>query len=65
MQTMTEKQHKELIKASLIELVNENYDFFKEILSEIIEDAGMVNAIHKGRKNRFVDEKNIMNILES
>jgi len=63
MQTITKKQHKELIKASLIELMDENYDFFKEIFSEIIEDAGMVNAIYKGRKNRFVDEKNIMNIL--
>ena len=65
MQTMTEKRQKELIKEALIELMNENYDFFKEIFSEIIEDAGMVNAIHKGRKNKFVDEKNIMNILES
>ncbi|MBC8438894.1 MAG: hypothetical protein H8D87_04335 [Deltaproteobacteria bacterium] len=64
MQTMTEKKQKELIKASLIEIMTENKDYFKEIFSEIIEDAGMINAIQKGRKNTFVDEKNIMSILE-
>ncbi|WP_413907406.1 hypothetical protein [Desulfobacula sp.] len=61
---MTEKKQKELIKASLIEIMTENKDYFKEIFSEIIEDAGMINAIQKGRKNTFVDEKNIMSILE-
>jgi len=64
MQMLTEKKHKELIKASLLEIMTENKDFFKEIFSEIIEDAGMVNAIQEGRKNKFVDEKNIMAILE-
>lgn len=64
MQILTEKKHKEMIKASLVEIMTENKEFFKEILSEIIEDAGMVNAIQKGRKNKFVDEKNIMAILE-
>jgi len=64
MQILTEKKHKELIKASLLEIMTENKDFFKEIFSEIIEDAGMANAIQEGRKNKFVDEKNIMAILE-
>jgi len=47
-----------------MEIMTENKDYFKEIFSEIIEDAGMINAIQKGRKNKFVDEKNIMSILE-
>ena len=64
MQVLTEKKHKELIKASLLEIMNENKEFFKEIFSEIIEDEGMVNAIQEGRKNKFVAEKNIMAILE-
>jgi len=64
MKMLTEKKHKEMIKASLMELMTENKEFFKEIFSEIIEDAGMVAAIQKGRKNKFVDEKNIMAILE-
>lgn len=65
MQNLTDKEHKELIKASLIELMSENKFFFKEIFSEIFEDVGMVNAIREGRDNDFVDEKNIMNILEA
>jgi len=64
MKMLTEKKHKEMIKASLMELMTENKEFFKEIFSEIIEDAGMVAAIQRGRKNKFVDEKNIMAILE-
>ncbi|MBT3387022.1 MAG: hypothetical protein HN417_03695 [Desulfobacula sp.] len=64
MQLLTEKKHKELIKASLLEIMTENKEFFKEIFLEIIEDAGMVNAIQEGRINKFVDEKNIMAILE-
>ena len=64
MKMLTEKKHKELIKASLMELMTENKEFFREIFSELIEDAGMVAAIQKGRKNKFVDEKNIMAILE-
>ena len=65
MQNLTDKEHKELIKASLVELMSENKFFFKEIFSEIFEDVGMVNAIREGRDNDFVDEKNIMNILEA
>jgi len=64
MKMLTEKKQKEMIKASLMELMTENKEFFKEIFSELIEDAGMVAAIQKGRKNKFVDEKNIMAILE-
>jgi predicted transposase YdaD len=64
MQILTDKKNKELIKASLMELMTENKDFFREIFSEIIEEAGMANAIIEGRKNEFVSEKNIMNILE-
>jgi len=54
---LTEKKHKELIKASLMELMTENKEFFREIFSELIEDAGMVAAIQKGRKNKFVGKK--------
>jgi len=64
MKTLTEKKQKDMIKASLIEIMTENKDYFKEIISEIIEEAGMINAIQKGRNNEFVDEKNIMAILE-
>ena len=47
-----------------MELMTENKDFFKEIFSEIIEDAGMINAIIEGRNNEFVSEKDIMDIIE-
>jgi len=61
---LTENKQKEMIKESLMELMTENKEFFREFFSEIIEDAGMAAAIQKGRKNKFVDEKNIMAILE-
>jgi len=64
MQTLTEKKNKALIKASLMELMTENKDFFREIISEILEEAGMANAITEGRNNEFVNEQKIMHILE-
>jgi predicted transposase YdaD len=64
MQTLIDKKNKALIKASLMELMTENKDFFREIISEIIEDAGMANAIIEGRNNEFVNEQKIMHILE-
>lgn len=59
------KEQKEMIKASLVELMDEDPQFFKNILSEIIEDAGMINAIQEGRKDSFIDEQKIMSILDN
>ncbi|MCA9917045.1 MAG: hypothetical protein KC445_03790 [Anaerolineales bacterium] len=63
--TIDEIHAKKLPKEALLELMNERQDLFFEIVTEALEEAGLVAAIREGRKNRFVDEDEINAILES
>ena len=62
--TITENRIKELVKDTMIEIMTEKKDIFYNLIIEAIEDIGIGNAIKEGRKGKFVDEKQIMNILE-
>ncbi|BBO17411.1 conserved hypothetical protein [Candidatus Brocadia pituitae] len=62
--TINENKMKELLKDALIEMMKDKREFFYEIVKEAIEDVGLANAIKEGRKNIFVDEQRIMDILE-
>jgi len=62
--TVNEDKLKELIKDALIEMMSEKKELFQEILLEAIEEAGLINAIKEGRKNKFVEEERIMKLLE-
>ncbi|MCA9954288.1 MAG: hypothetical protein H6657_17625 [Ardenticatenaceae bacterium] len=62
--TIDEIHAKKLLKEALLELMNERQDLFFEIVTEALEEAGLVAAIREGRKNRFVDEDEITAILE-
>ena len=59
-----EKKMKEIFKETLIELMKDKRELLHEIIVEAIEDIGMANAIKAGRKNKFVDEKKIVDILK-
>jgi len=62
--TLNEVQAKSLLKEVVLELVQEKRDWFFEIMVEALEEIGLANAIQAGRQNDFVDEKQIMAILE-
>ena len=59
-----EKKMKEIFKETFIELMKDKRELLHEIIVEAIEDIGMANAIKTGRKNKFVDEKKIVDILK-
>jgi len=59
-----ENKMKEIFKETFIELMKDKRELLHEIIVEAIEDIGMANAIKAGRKNKFVDEKKIVNILK-
>lgn len=61
--TVNENKMKELIKDALIELMSEKKGVFQDILIEAIEEVGLINAIREGRKNNFVNEERIINLL--
>ena len=59
-----ENKMKEIFKETFIELMKDKRELLHEIIVEAIEDIGMANAIKAGRKNKFVDEKKIVDILK-
>lgn len=62
--TLNEVQAKSLLKEIVLELVQERRDLFSEIMVEALEEIGLANAIQEGRQDEFVDEEEIMAILE-
>ena len=58
-----ETKLKELLKAAIFELVQEKRDMFVELVSEVLEDVGMENAIKAGEKTEIVSREEIFNIL--
>jgi len=62
--TVNEDKMKELLTDIMINMIQQRKDIFYEMIVEAIEDVGLVNAIREGRKNKFVEEKRIMDILE-
>lgn len=62
--TINEDKMKELLKEIIVEMIENKKEIFQEILVEALEEVGLANAIKEGRKNKFVDEKQIMDVLE-
>lgn len=65
MKTKTEDDKlKSLIKDSLIEMLHENRTEMYELVTEAIEEVGLGKAIEKGRKNKYVEEDQIIKLLD-
>lgn len=62
--TISDDKTKELLAEVISEMLIKRRDVFQEIIVEALEEIGLGNAIAEGRKNDFVSEKNIFDILE-
>jgi hypothetical protein len=62
---VSDEKIKEFIKKSIIEMIKEKRTGFYQIVLEAIEEEGLAMAITEGRKNKFVSENKIRNVLES
>ena len=62
--TVNEDKMKELLTDIMINMIQQRRDIFYDMIVEAIEDVGLANAIREGRKNKFVDEQRIMDLLE-
>jgi hypothetical protein len=56
---ITEEKNKEI----LIEMLQEKREIFHEIILEAMEDIGLSKVIMEGRENDFVDEAEVLSIL--
>jgi Asp-tRNA(Asn)/Glu-tRNA(Gln) amidotransferase C subunit len=62
--TLNSEQFKEVLKATILELFQENREEFSKLLSEIIEDIAMERAIQEGEETEPVSREAIFKILE-
>ena len=62
--TISDDKTKELLAEVISEMLVQRRDVFREIIAEVLEKIGIRNAIVEGRKNDFVGEERIFDILE-
>ena len=62
--TISDEKTKELLTEVLVEMIQQKRGVFHEIFLETLEEVGLANEIATGRKNEFVSEGEIVNILE-
>ena len=63
--SLNDTKVKELLTEVMVEMINQRREVFYDIILDVLEDAGLGNAIAEGRNNKFVDEKTIFDILEA
>ncbi len=61
--TVSEEQTKVLLKQVFSELLEEKRDLFTEIMSDVMQEIGLANAIREGRQDEFVPEEQILATL--
>lgn len=61
---ISDEKTKELLTEVITEMIKQKREIFYEIILEALEEVGLANAIIEGRKDEFVSEERIINILE-
>jgi hypothetical protein len=56
---------KQVFKAALIEVIQEQKEVFSDLLAEIIEDIALEKAIKEGEETELVSRETIFKILAS
>lgn len=61
--SLEDKRMKELMKQALLELFQERRDLFHDLFEELLEEAGLANAMREGETSGIVSEQEVMNAL--
>lgn len=64
MTSADDEKLKELMKAAVIEVLEERRDFVRELLEEALEDIALARAIEEGEQSAAVSRDEVMEILE-
>ena len=62
--TINDDKMKTLLREIIVEMIQEKKDIFYEIVVEAIEEVALANAIIEGRKDNFIEEEQILSLLE-
>ena len=58
-------QMKALLKAAIIEVIEENQEFVRDVLSEALERIAMSRAIDEGEQTPLVSRDQVLNALSA
>ena len=61
--TLNSSQLKELIKAAIVEILQEQREIFADLISEAMEDIALAKAIEEGENTEPVSRETIFKIL--
>ena len=62
--TIDEQNMKRILKEALLELFEERQDLFYELISEVIEDAGLTQAIKEGEETEYISRDEVFAALD-
>jgi len=62
--SIEEKKLKNLLKETLIEVIEQKKDLFHDIVAEAIEDIAITNAIKEGESTEFTSREEVFKIIE-
>lgn len=62
--SVDEKKLKNLLKETLIEVIEQKKDLFHDIVAEAIEDIAITNAIKEGESTESISREDVFNIIE-
>ena len=60
-----ENQLKEILKAAIVEVLEERSDLLRDVMAEVIEEVALVRAIQEGEESEPVSREEILRILNS
>ncbi len=62
---MSEKKLKALLKAAVIEALEERRDLVRDVVDQVLEDRAMVRTIAEESQSATIDRSEVYKILES
>ncbi len=62
--SLDESKLKDLLKETLIEVIEQKKDLFHDIVSEAIEDIAITNAIKEGESTESASKEEVFSIIE-
>jgi hypothetical protein len=62
---ISEEKLKSLLKAAVVEALEERRDLVRDAIEEALEDLGMLRAIEEGSESPIIDSTEVYRIVES
>jgi hypothetical protein len=62
--SLSETQLKDMLKAALVEVLEERSDLLRDVLAEVMEDVALVRAIQDGEASEPVSRDEVFRALE-